>query len=66
MAKKHKKVKEEEVEVKTILIPDTITQVPPQEPVPRDMTFEKPPGTVLKETVLFLWISSLIKRTVCL
>jgi hypothetical protein len=55
MAKKNKKVKEEEIEVKTILIPDTITQVPPQEPVPRDMTFEKPPGTVLKENgIIFM------------
>jgi ATP-dependent Clp protease protease subunit len=55
MAKKNKKVKEEEVEVKTILIPDTITQVPPQEPMPRDMTFEKPPGTVLKENgIIFM------------
>lgn len=60
MTKKNKKIKEviEEVEVveeKTNLIPTPPTQMPPQDPVPRDLTFEKPPGTVLKENgILFM------------
>ena len=60
MTKKNKKNKEviEEVEVteeKTNLIPAPITQMPPQEPMPKDLTFEKPPGTVLKENgILFM------------
>ena len=60
MTKKNKNKKEviEEVEVveeKTNLIPAPITQMPPQEPMPRDLTFEKPPGTVLKENgILFM------------
>lgn len=50
MSKKNKK------EEKIIdLIPSTITQTPPPDPVPRDLTFEKPPGTVLKENgILFM------------
>ena len=60
MTKKNKKIKEviEEVEVveeKTNLIPTPPTQMPPQEPMPKDLTFEKPPGTVLKENgILFM------------
>jgi len=60
MTKKSKKIKEviEEVEVveeKINLIPTPPTQMPPQEPMPKDLTFEKPPGTVLKENgILFM------------
>ena len=60
MTKKNKNNKEviEEVEVteeKKCLIPNHITQMPPQEPMPKDLTFEKPPGTVLKENgILFM------------
>ena len=60
MTKKNKNKKEviEEVEVveeKTGLIPNHITHMPPQEPMPKDLTFEKPPGTVLKENgILFM------------
>jgi len=51
-SKPNKKKKEEE---KVDLIPNTITQTPPPEPMPRDLTFEKQPGTVLKENgILFM------------
>jgi|GEM_PF-599598 len=51
-SKPNKKKKEEE---KIDLIPNTITQTPPPEPMPRDLTFEKQPGTVLKENgILFM------------
>lgn len=51
-SKTNKKKKEEE---KIDLIPNTITQTPPPEPMPRDLTFEKQPGTVLKENgILFM------------
>ena len=49
MAKKKKK--EEKIE----LIPPTVTVPPPPEAMPRDLTFEKQPGTVLKENgILFM------------
>ena len=56
MTKKNKKVEEVEViEEKFSLIPSTVTSMPPQEPMPKDLTFEKPPGTVLKENgILFM------------
>ena len=51
-SKPNKKKKEEE---KIDLIPNTITQTPPPEPMPRDLTFEKQPGIVLKENgILFM------------
>lgn len=56
MTKKNKKV--EEIEIirdEFSLIPSTVTSMPPQEPMPKDLTFEKPPGTVLKENgILFM------------
>ena len=50
--KQNKKKKEEE---KIDLIPPTVTAPPPPEPMPRDLTFEKQPGTILKENgILFM------------
>ena len=55
MTKNHKKEEVEGIEEKFSLIPTTIVSVPPQEPIPRDLTFEKPPGIVLKENgILFM------------
>ena len=48
-------VKKKKEEKKIDLIPNTITQTPPPDPIPRDMTFEKQPGIVLKENgILFM------------
>lgn len=54
MSKEIKKT-EDEAENFPCLIPTHITQIPPQEPTPKDLTFEKPPGIVLKENgILFM------------
>lgn len=49
------KKKEKQEKKETALIPDIITHSPPPDPIPRDLSFEKPPGIVLKENgILFM------------
>ena len=60
------KKKEKQEKKETALIPDIITHSPPPDPIPRDLSFEKPPGIVLKENGILFSDKRDLEEALCL